>query len=170
MRRETLRNRGMAETNGSGMPDRVEETNSNENVQASKLEDKFYAASKKWRKQINSLQCQIVNQRSIPLLERESRILEQCMKELTTAQEELENTQDSAVEKMILYGKFEDISRENNQMLVRVGETIRELKSKEEDDRYSIASSRSSQSATSRKSQRSKLSRGSFASTSSSAR
>ena len=69
-------------------------------------------ASKKWRKQINYLQCQIVNQRNIPLLEKESCVLEQCMKQLTGAQEELENSQGSPVERMTSYGKFEDISRE----------------------------------------------------------
>ena len=152
------------------MPDQTQQTNVSENTQPIKVEDKFYAASKKWRKQINYLQCQIVNQRNIPSLERESRVLEQCMKELTAAQEELENSQDSAVERMTLYGKFEDISRETNQMLIQVGETIRDLKCRDDFDKYSVSSSRSNRSAISRKSRRSKSSRGSLASTSSSAR
>ena len=92
------------------------------------------------------------------------------MKDLTTAQEELENTQGSTVEKMILYGEFEGISRETNQMLKQVGETIRELKSKGDEDRHSIRSSRSNRSVTTRKSRGSKSHCSSLASTSSSAR
>ena len=52
------------------------------------------------------------------------------MHERTATQDELECTQDSAVEKMTLYGKFEDISQETNQILIQVRETIRELKSR----------------------------------------
>ena len=152
------------------MPEQTEQTDTSKNMQPIKVEDKFYAASKKWRKQINYLQCQIVNRRNKPLLEKESRVLKQCMKELTAAQEELENSQDSFVERMTLYGKFEDISRETNKMLIQVGETICDLKSRDDFDKYSVISTRSNRSVASRKSQRSKSSRGSLASTSSSAR
>ena len=71
---------------------------------------------------------------------------------------------------MTLYGKFEDISRETNKMLIQVGETIRDLKSRDDFDKHSVSSSRSNRSVASRKSQQSKSSRGSLASTSSSAR
>ena len=96
----------MAQENGSSVPDPVKENVPIEDGQTNNLEDKFYVASKKWRKQMNHLQCQIVNQENIPSLEKESRILEKCMK---------------------------DISRETNQMLKQVGEIICELKSKDDE-------------------------------------
>ena len=49
------------------MPEQTEQTDTSKNMQPIKVEDKFYAASKKWRKQINYLQCQIVNRRNKPL-------------------------------------------------------------------------------------------------------
>ena len=71
---------------------------------------------------------------------------------------------------MTLYGKFEDMSRETNQILTQAGQTIRELKLNEVDDRCSISSFRSKRSADSGKSQRSKLCHRSLASTTSSTR
>ena len=156
--------------NGSGVLDPAAETDSGKDATPSKLEQEFYAVSKKWRKQINYLQSQIISQRNITVLERESHALEECMKELTYVQEALENIQSSTVEKMILYGKFEDMSREANQILQQVGQTVRELRVKEDEERHSVCSSRSHRSRNSHKTKGSKLSHSSVASTSSSAR
>ena len=156
--------------NGFGVPDPTGQVDPNKNGTPSRIENEFYAVSKRWRKQINYLQSHIVSQRNITALERESRVLEECMKELTAAQEALENIQSSTVEKMTLYGKFEDMSRETNQILKQVGQTIHELRLKEDEDRYSVSSSRNHRSGTSHKSKQSKSSRSSLASTSSSTR
>ena len=50
------------------------------------------------------------------MLERESHAPEECMKELTSAQEVLENTQSLTVEKIMLYRKFKGMNREANQL------------------------------------------------------
>ena len=165
-----MRNSNMDGENGSGVLDPPAETIPGKDTTPSKLEQEFYAVSKKWRKQINYLQSQIISQRNITVLERESLALEECMKELTSVQEALENIQSSTVEKMILYGKFEDMSREANQILQQVGQTVRELRVKEDEDRHSVCSSRSRRSRNSHKTKGSKLSHSSIASTSSSAR
>ncbi len=89
------------------------------------------------------------------------------MKELAAAQEALENTQSSTVEKMALYGKFEEMSRETNHVLVQA---VRELKRNENEDKQSVCSSRSSRSVATSKSKHSKSTRSSLASSSSSAR
>ena len=91
------------------------------------------------------------------------------MKELASVQEVLENIQSSTVEKMTLYGKFE-MSREANQILQQVGQAVRELRGKEDEDRQSVCSTRSHRSRNSHKTKGSKSSHSSSASTSSSAR
>ena len=99
---------------------------------------------------MNYLQGQIISQRNITVLERESRVLEECMKELASVQEALENIQSSTVEKITLYGKFE-MSREANQILQQVGQAVRELRGKEDEDRQSVCSTRSHRSRNSHK-------------------
>ena len=56
------------------------------------------------------------------------------MNELASVQEALENIQSSTLEKMTLYGKFEEMSREANQILQQVGQAVRELRGKEDED------------------------------------
>ena len=71
---------------------------------------------------------------------------------LTQAYEVLQSVIESRVEKIALYGKFEDMSRENNIALVKhVHETIRDLRADRE-DKSSILSSRTNRSVVSRKS------------------
>ena len=117
----------MDRENSSGVLDPIEQADPSKNATPSNPENTFYVVYKKWRKQINYLQGQIVSQRNVTVLERESSALKECMQELTPAQEALENIQSSTVGKMILYGKFEDMSRKTNQILQQVGRTIREL-------------------------------------------
>ena len=59
------------------------------------------------------------------------------MNELASVHEALENIQSSTVEKMTLYGKFEEMSREANQIL-QVGQAICELRGKEDEDRQTV--------------------------------
>ena len=126
--------------NGSRAPDSTAEAVPSENNTPSRLEQEFYAVSKKWKKQINYLQGQIISQRNISVLERESHVLEECMNELASVQEALENIQSSTMEKMTLYGKFEEMSREANQILQQVGQAVYELRGKEDEDRQSVCS------------------------------
>ncbi|CAB4006167.1 Hypothetical predicted protein, partial [Paramuricea clavata] len=129
-----------------------------------RLQDQFHIASKIWRKEMNDLRYKLVNERNISSLELGSQALSECMKELTSAQDALENTLESAVERMTLFTKFENTSRETNAILKEVNEVIYELKMVN-DDRSSVASSRRS-----KKSSRSKSSRLTTASTTSTAR
>ena len=158
----------MAEDNNLKIADPAVETNSSEIKSSSNAENEFYTVSKKWRKQLNNLQAQLVNPRDYTELERDARVLDKCMRELAAAQEALENTQSSTVEKMALYGKFEEMSRETNHVLVQVGQTVRELNQNENEDKQSVRSSRSSRSVA--RSKHSKSTRSSLASSSSSAR
>ena len=129
-------------------------------------ENEFYRISKKLRIQINHLQGQIIKETNISELGKEANIVEQYMKELTAAQEKLECIQDSAIEKMTFYSKFEDMSRESNQILAQAGKAMQQLRSNENEDRHSVSAS----THRSKSSHRSRLSRSSLASTSSSAR
>jgi vacuolar-type H+-ATPase subunit I/STV1 len=151
----------MAENNTSGVLDPATETNLNEKGTNSSIENEFYEASKRWRKQLNHLQIEIVNERNASELERESRVLEERMVELTTAQETLETIQSSTVEKLTLYGKFEEMSRKTNQILRQVGETIRDLRLREDEDNRSVVSRHTHSSMSCSKSKRSKSSRSS---------
>jgi vacuolar-type H+-ATPase subunit I/STV1 len=160
----------MAEDNNLKIADPAVETNSSEIKSSSNAENEFYTVSKKWRKQLNNLQAQLVNPRDYTELERDARVLDKCMRELAAAQEALENTQSSTVEKMALYGKFEEMSRETNHVLVQVGQTVRELNQNENEDKQSVRSSRSSRSEATSKSKHSKSTRSSLANSSSSAR
>ena len=65
-----------------------------------RLQDQFHIASKIWRKQMNDLRYKLVNERNISSLELGSQGLLECMKELTSAQDALENALESAVERM----------------------------------------------------------------------
>ncbi len=65
------------------------------------------------------------------------------MKDLTMAHQELENVLESPVERIALFGKFEDMSKENNRVIQQVYEAIRGMKLKAEDNN-SMMSRRSS--------------------------
>ena len=127
-------------------------------------QEEFRTASKNWRKQINNLHYQLVNERNVETLEQGTQILMKFMSELAEAQESLDKILESEVEKITLFGRYEAMSSETNLMLKEVGAVINELK-KNDDDRQSIASSRYS-----RKSGKSRSSRSSASSTTSSTR
>ena len=141
----------------------------NENNVKQSVEQNFHAMSKAWRKQVNFLNTQVVSNCEITHLQNECGTLERCMLDLTQAYEVLESVVESPVERIALYGKFEDMSRENNALVKHVHETIRDLRADRE-DKSSILSRRTNRSVVSRKSAKSTLSRSSKASTSSSTR
>ena len=91
------------------------------------------------------------------------------MNDLTMAHEELEGVLDSPVEQIALFGKFEDMSKENNMVVQQVYQVIRDIKLDAEDNR-SMISRRSSKSHVSHRSYRSQFSRSSKNSSTSSAR
>jgi hypothetical protein len=91
------------------------------------------------------------------------------MKDLTKAHEEMESVIESPVEKIALFGKFEDISKENNKVVQQVCQAIRDMKFDAEDN-HSVISRRSGRSQISRRSYRSNMSRCSRVSTTSSNR
>ncbi len=132
----------------------VENAEFSERKPLTQLQEDFHAATRNWRKQINNLSCQLVNDRSVESLEKGSQVLIMLMSELTEAQEGLDKVLESEVERITLFGKFEAMSRESNQVVLKeVGTAICELK-KIDDDRFSVASSKYS-----RKSGKSKSSR-----------
>ena len=131
----------------------VENAELSESKPLTQLQEDFHAATRNWRKQINNLSCQLVNDRNVESLEKGSQVLIMLMSELTEAQEGLDKVLESEVERITLFGKFEAMSQESNQVLKEVGTAICELK-KIDDDRCSIASSKYS-----RKSGKSKSSR-----------
>ncbi len=97
----------------------------------------------------------MVNDRNVESLEKGSQVLIRLMSELTEAQEGLDKVLESEVERITLFGKFEAVSHESNQVLKEVDTAICELNIKKiDDDRCSIASSKYS-----RKSGKSKSSR-----------
>ena len=124
-----------------------------ESKSLTQLQEDFHAATRNWRKQINNLSCQLVNDRNVESLEKGSQVLIRVMSELTKAQEGLDKALKSEVERITLFGKFEAVSQESNQVLKEMGTAICELK-KIDDDKFSIASSKYS-----RKSGKSKSSR-----------
>jgi hypothetical protein len=143
-----------------------EQIDSKENI-----EHNFHTMIKVWRKQINYLQIQLVNNCEITCLQNECRILEECMYNHSQAHEALETTTESSVEKIALYGKFEDMSRENNMVMRQVHQAIRDLKMDYlETNTQLIKSRRTNRSAVSRRSGKSFMSGYSKGSTSSSAR
>lgn len=105
------------------------------------LQDQFHAASKNWRKQMNILRSKLVNERNTKSLELGSQALSERMKELTLAQDALEEALQSTVEKMALFAKFEDISHETDIMLKEVNNVLCQLR-RINDDCSSIASSK----------------------------
>ena len=135
----------------------------NEHSAKQSVEQNFHAMNKAWRKQVNFLNTQVVSNCEITHLQNECRTLERCMLDLTQviSQQVIE----SLVEKIALYGKFEDMSRENNALIKHVHEAIRDLRADRE-DKSSILSRRTNRSVVSRKSAKSILSRFSKASTS----
>ena len=94
---------------------------------------------KAWRKQNNYLQSQFVNNCEMTSLRNECPTLEKCMYDLYQTREALETILESSVEKIALFGKFEDISRENNAIMRRVHQTVRDLKMDYKDE-HSIGS------------------------------
>ncbi|XP_028403955.1 uncharacterized protein LOC114526547 [Dendronephthya gigantea] len=134
----------------------VEDVNAS-NISTRDPQDIFHDAAKAWRKQINHVQGQLVSHTEIVSLQNDCRILEICMNDLTMAHEKLEETLQSPVEKISLFGKFEDMSKENNKVVQQVYEAIRELKIDAEDN-HSITSRRSDGSRTSHRSHHSRSS------------
>ena len=132
-------------------------------------QDRFHNATKAWRKQVNHIQGQLVSCTEIASLQNDCRVLEKCMNDLTVAHEELEGALDSPVEQIALFGKFEDMSKENNMAVQQVYQVIRDIKLDAEDNR-SMISRRSSKSHVSHRSYRSQFSRSSKNSSTSSAR
>ncbi len=53
-------------------------------------QEEFHTASKNWRKQINNLHYQLVNERNVETLEQGTQILMKFMNELAEAQESLD--------------------------------------------------------------------------------
>ena len=132
-------------------------------------QDRFHNATKAWRKQVNHIQGQLVSCTEIASLQNDCRVLEKCMNDLTMAHEELESALESPVEQIALFGKFEDMSKENNMVVQQVYQVIRDIKLDAEDNR-SMISRRSSKSHISHRSYRSQFSRSSKNSTTSSTR
>jgi hypothetical protein len=102
-------------------------------------------------------------------MQNECRILEECVYNLSRAHEALETILESSVEKIALYGKFEDMSRENNVATRQVHQAIRNLKMDYRDE-HSVISRQTNRSAVSRRSDKSFMSGYSKGSSSSSAR
>ena len=96
-------------------------------------QDIFYDATKAWRKKINNVQGQLLSCTKIESLQNVCRVLEKCMKDLTMALEELEGALESPVEQIALFGKFEDMSRENNVVVQQVYQFMRDIKLDAED-------------------------------------
>ncbi len=65
-------------------------------------QEQFHTASKNWRKQINNLHYQLVNERNVETLEQGTQILMKFMSELAEAQESLDKILESEVEKITL--------------------------------------------------------------------
>ena len=144
----------MSQNNGQN--DKMDETTV-ENVELSEskpltqLQEDFHAATRNWRKQINNLSCQLVNDRNVESLEKGSQVLIMLMSELTEAQKGLDKVVESEVERITLFGKFEAMNQESNQVLKEVGTAICELKKIDDDksgksksSRHSVTSSTSS--------------------------
>ncbi|CAB4032133.1 Hypothetical predicted protein [Paramuricea clavata] len=93
---------------------------------------------------MSDLRYKLVNERNISSLELGSQALSECMKELTSAQDALENTLESAVERMTLFTKFENTSRETNAILKEVNETKQKIgSSRSKSSRLTTASTTS---------------------------
>lgn len=90
---------------------------------------------------MNILSRKLVNERNIKSIELGSQALSERMKELTFAQDALEEALQSTVEKMALFAKFEDISHETDIMLKEVNHVLCHLR-RINDDCSSIASSK----------------------------
>ena len=85
----------------------LENADLTESKSLTQLQEDFHAATRKWRKQINNLSCQLVNDRNVESLEKGSQVLVRVMSELTKAQEGLDKALKSEVERITLFGKFE---------------------------------------------------------------
>ena len=90
---------------------------------------------------MNTLRCKLVNDRNVETLEQGAHGLSIRMKELTRAQNELENAMESTVERMALYAKFEDVGHETNMILKEVEAAMFVLR-RNDDDCVSTTSSR----------------------------
>ena len=158
---------------GSEMPvetdkSELERTNAI-NAPEKSLQGIFHSMTKVWRKQINHVQEQLVSCTEISSLQNDCLVLEKCMKDLTMAHEELDNILESPVERIALFGKFEDMSKETNRVIEQVYRAIRDIKLDAEDN-HSTISRRSGKSHASHRSDRSHSSRSSRSSTTSSTR
>ena len=130
------------------------------NIAKKNPQDVFHNMAKVWRKQLNHVQGQLVSCNEIASLQNDCRLLEKCMKDLTMAHEQLEGVVESPVEKIALFGKFEDMSKENNRVVQQVYQAIRDIKLDAEDN-HSVISRRSGKSHRSYRSHSSRSSRSS---------
>ena len=131
------------------------------------MEDEFYNSTKFWRKQVNRLQGLLVTSKEIRTLQTECYNLEECMKRFMTTHEQLEMATESSIKKIALFNRFEEMRKEDNQVLQNVYQAIRDLKFDMEDGQ-SVTSQKTYKSHTSHKSGRSIATVSSRASTSSS--
>lgn len=130
------------------------------NISKKNPQDVFHDMTKAWRKQLNHVQGQLVSCTEIASLQNDCRVSEKCMKGLTMAHEELDGVLESPVERISLFGKFEDMSKENNKVVQQVYQAVRDIKLDAEDDR-SLISRKSCRSRTSHRSHSSRSSRNS---------
>ena len=121
-------------------------------------------AKRAWRKQLNHLEVQVITQRDIVTLQHDSELLEERMRDLFKAQEAVEEVVDAKEELKNLDDKFEQLAKENNNMLRQVGDRIRELESAilEGSSLHSSSSRRSRRSRKSSRSQTTDTSTSSF--------
>ena len=82
----------------------------------------------------------------IASLQNDCRVSEKCMNDLTMAHEELEDALEFPVKQIALFGKFEDMSKENNMVVQQVCQVIRDTKLDAEDNRPCMISRRFSKS------------------------
>ena len=91
------------------------------------LTNAFILAKRSWRRQLNHLQCQVITQQDIPALQHDCEVLEERMRELFKAQEELEEVVESEYEIGKLNQNLEELARENYAILRQVGDRIKDL-------------------------------------------
>ena len=83
----------------------------------SRLLVRFTATKRGWRKQLNSLQLQLVSERDPSTLQYECRVVGDRICDLTNAQEAFELALESEQERSMLYEDHDTFARENNEIL-----------------------------------------------------
>jgi len=91
------------------------------------LTNAFISAKQSWRRQLDHLQVQVITQQGIPTLRRDCEVLEEQLRELFKAQEALEKAAESEDEIGNLDRNLEILARENNAILLQVGDRIKDL-------------------------------------------